>query len=79
MKTAIIYFEGREVCRVEFDMITRFNGIEFSLEVPTEDGYELEVVAEFPRDYGYTVLKDISEEEKQGAIEIGKNAAKGIL
>lgn len=66
MKTAVIYFEGKEVCRVEFDGVTNFDGIEFNVKSPEGSVYEFEEIARFPGSYGYVIIKE------HKAVAIGK-------
>ena len=49
MKTAVIFYEGREVCRLEFDRVT-ISTLGFSFYVNNVE------VAFFPESYGYVVL-----------------------
>lgn len=52
MKTAIIYFEGKEVCRVEFDGIGMIGDQIIFSNSNRED------IGSFPDTYGFVVLTE---------------------
>ena len=58
MKKAIIYFKGKEVTEVLFDTFFEYGGMHYFL-------IKEDTVAKFPINYGYVVLKEITEEEKE--------------
>ncbi|MGL4342420.1 MAG: hypothetical protein ACRCSZ_08435 [Lactococcus lactis] len=58
MKKAVIYFKGNVVTEVLFDSFFEYGKMRYFLIKEDE-------VACFPINYGYVVLKEITEEEKE--------------